>query len=366
MVLAMYLVIPGLMGSTLDRIDSTNPVPVWGRTTTDIGLSAALGNLDQLQLDPSGLPLFPISSTGYMDYYDAVSAEFGGLTLDYDWRLTPQEAALQIIDLVPDEPNIIIAHSYGCRVACALYALLKANGEEWKIQGIFMVAGPVQNGNYTALQALNGGATTFDRLAIASGVGFGMRAFLFPWAFSVAYLMSGPVSPRDRLKRTMATWSSFACLLPEDAATLALWQAYSLNPYVTQDWLDRGQASQRDLLANLPPPDKLYNVYASGSATAVGFQRAIGMAPIMDTSGDSLVAVREQIPAGDCRLLSEDHTSIIQSQQLFRLIRSTVAAGWFSPLATPVAQGDFSSFATVPQVPLTTGGSVLFVTKIDP
>jgi len=285
--------LPGFMGSELYGL-----IPDPSGRTPDQRIKLWLdprrlisGETAQLLTLPTG-PEMTVSPEGIVrDFYRPLLERFEGwrgrwlpegwvyAPWSYDWRLGINENAAPLAERIramggQDGTHMLVGHSMGGAVACAVWRALKAQGKEALIGRIVTIGGTLW-GSYATARTWAGYDDTMNLLAY-------IRTPQFHAAFPFATLRApNPHAFCNGALTAFVSWPSTYDLLPypqrdDDPADTDRWITYRADTWpwalVQPNWqlmqqsLD-GYHAQAHLIGQTPPPNVLKHIVGTGVAT---------------------------------------------------------------------------------------------------
>lgn len=358
-------ILPGLFGSSLR---DENKV-VWGNSNGQIFWETLKTGLDAIAYKGNADKLSPFAANvSYLAQRDKIAellpAGFAVYTRPYDWRLLPHQCADSIFDSMDGDRIWIVAHSYGCLVAHAIYQKLAEAGQAGRLRGMFFCAGPFHpQGNWSAVEALAARGTTCGRLTVATCVRNMNFAPLIGFPVLLASIWSQSRACRESMLKVCGTMPSLSCLMPIDIPNgqlasihmrevnnqLEVDSSINLegsidfsdaskmreafgNHYITQEWVSLGRQTRRQLLEKEIDTEKLYEFYTDdiSSLRYLRIVRGLFDSTIRQTS-DGTVHVWENW--GDCQrtiLKRLGHNDMPESDIVNKSIASMIAGDFFA------------------------------------
>jgi len=303
------VIVPGLLGSQLHRVDPPNPtIGVWFNQTY-----LTINGPDQMHLAPNGVdpgemndigPLTAGSKANVATYdviIDRLTADgWNVIYYGYDWRKSVRQqgellGAYLLSSEVP-KPFSVLAYSMGSLLARWAYPVYRAGGFPLGWHKTVYVGCP-QFGSYEAWLGL---LNPFASQTWTSYLALTIAGELFRLTPSKIFRSS----LSKRLRRVVASWPGLYDLLPSiapptwsqhtDAVPIYTADAVALkaNPYIDQAQLDRAKADDfaLNLLLDQPRPTEM-TVLGTANDTFIALTNLAkqdsraGYSPIFDGDG---------------------------------------------------------------------------------
>ena len=353
----VVIVLPGIMGSHLERRDNTQEARDGDRVWLDVRDLMA-GGLSKIRFDAQNVyeeSLFEMFYGGLCDHLEASHAV---IPFPYDWRQPIQDTADKLAGVVrkeldrnPPRPIRLLAHSMGGLVARAMIA---KDAKVWneligRAGGRFIMLGTPNNGSHLMVETLLGKADTIRHLARLD-FRHRMQDVLdiiagFPGALQLlprpGFKDSGGEQEDDYFRSDL--WPRYR------ATNRDRWFGNGLAAAPTQNVLDKAAALWKDnLLGNantVPNPDHLAYVFGQAENTPCGIRLEGDRLKMVGTSeGDGSVTWAsgrlENLPRERCWHMPVAHGNLANSEEHFPAILDLLQTGETNRLGRlPVSRG---------------------------